>query len=282
MYSLLSALKLSRSYLSTLPGSLLHWGAHAALERIRGRPQEARKIYETILVSSAVSPDQSQLAIQLWWDWAQMEWLAGDSEKAKSVLLRSVEAQSTEGIQLLRAKRKFLDRCDDASTWESRHAWIKARALFEFLTSSNITSSLIVFDEYLDKEQVKGFQHECLTVSSLLLVYYHLFVLKNPGKPSILRDRASNALDIYPSNSIVVGLFLEGEKGQGVWGRVRAFLAENEAVEKDMMRRAIEIWIPQWEKGRWESEIERTRNGLTLAVETEQYVPLRYHVRRVY
>jgi len=267
MYFISSAIKLSRSFLASLRDSTLHWAAHASLERIRGKPLEARKVYETVLASD----NQIHYAACLYWEWAEMEWLSGNRDQAVGILLRSVGSQSIDGVHLLRARRTFAERCSDTRHWQSRYSWIRAQALFDLLTSGDMTSALSSFDRYLENEVPSSLEHECLTVSSLLLVYHYLIKLKNPGKPSVLRDRVNKALELYSSNSIVIGLFLEGEKGQGVWGRVRTFLAESENADKGVVRRAIEVWIPSWEKGRWEAEVERTRSGLLTAVESERY-----------
>ena len=56
-------------------------------------------------------------------------------------------------------------------------------------------------------------------------------------------------------------MFLEAEKGQAIWGRVRAMLGETAAdgsgKEKGVARRVAEVWVAGWEKGRWEAEAER-------------------------
>jgi len=99
--------------------------------------------------------------------------------------------------------------------------------------------------------------------------------LRNPTPPSLLRDRLEKSIDVYPSNTVILGMFLEAEKGQAVWGRVRGLLGETTTdglrKDKDVLRRAAEVWMASWEKGRWEAEKERTRSGLAAAVENERY-----------
>jgi hypothetical protein len=99
-------------------------------------------------------------------------------------------------------------------------------------------------------------------------------MLRSPYPPAVLRDRLQIAIDTYPDNSLVLGMFLEAEKGHGIWGRVRAQLGQSTAEggprEKSISRRITEVWVAGWEKGRWQSEIERTRSGLTAAAESER------------
>lgn len=90
----------------------------------------------------------------------------------------------------------------------------------------------------------------------------------------MLRGRAERAIEAYPNNTFVLGMFLEGEKGQGVFGRVRAMLGGDGAGcgGKSVPRRVCEVWVASWDKGRWEAEVERTRNGLSAGVEDERCV----------
>lgn len=267
--SVKSALKISRSFLSTARDSLPHWSAHARLERKRGRFDEARKVYTAVLLSSPVSLDRPWSG-RLWWDWAEMEWLDQKSDAVMSVIFKAVDIAGQGGVAILRAKRNLEDISNGKhSAWKDKEAWVKLRALLELLTSRDLAQSLSVFDDHMHQAGA-GVADESMTVASLLFIFRHGCVLKGPMAPSILRDRAGNALRKYPSNSVIFGLFLEGEKGQGIWGRVRDLFGENSRDEKDLCRRIEEVWVSKWQSGRWEGEIERTRSGLAAAVESER------------
>jgi len=248
---------------------------------MRGRIDDARKVYQTVLVASPPATVQTG-ASQVWWDWAEMEWLAGNPEDALQVVLRAGGVEGGGGVVILRAKRNLEAKftvVEDMRRWKEREAWIKLRALLELLTTKEPAGTLAVFDSHLfgDGSMSNGsLPHESLMVSCLLMLYRHGMVLRNPTPPSVLRERVERAFEVYPSNSVVLGLFLEGEKGQGVWGRVRGILGEGGGREKDVARRVEEVWIAGWESGRWEGEVERTRSGLAAAVENERYVLLLY------
>ncbi|KAJ7783652.1 NRDE-2, necessary for RNA interference-domain-containing protein [Mycena maculata] len=264
--SVKSALKLSRGFLSTAPDSLLHWAAHARLEQLRGRPDDARKVYETVLSSHVARPETGRL----WCDWAEMEWLARQPDAALKVVLRSAGVDGSGGVMLLRAKRSLDDNANGVQHWPEREPWVKLRALLELLTN-NAPATLHIFDGHLSAQKVGSTNHERLTVEQLLMLYRHGAVLKNPTPPALLRERVEESLKLYPSNSVLLGLFLEGERGQGVWGKVRAMLGESAGgLDKDVLRRIQEVWIAGWDKGRWEAEVERTRSGLAAAVESER------------
>ncbi|XP_006454634.1 hypothetical protein AGABI2DRAFT_114375 [Agaricus bisporus var. bisporus H97] len=275
-----SSLKLSRSMVSTAQDSLLHWAAHAQLERMRGRLDEARKVYQTILIASKPARTAIGLSI-LWWNWAELEWLAGNDDGTLKIILRSVELEDgNSGVIFLRAKRALEDAA--RTTLLHRHekyktkeqeAWVKLRALLEILTTKDVASMLQIFDRSIRADDCPDVASESLLVASMIMLYRYGYVLKNPVPPSILRDRVSEALEVYPCNSIILAIFLECEKGLGVWGRVRGMLGDSETGignTKTVARRVEEVWIAGWERGRWRSEIERTRSGLAAAVESER------------
>lgn len=203
----------------------------------------------------------------------EMEWLAGGETQSLNVVLKSVRLEgSNSGVTILRGKRLLDDLIDstDLTNWKDLEAWVRMRALLELLTGSP-SSAIAVVDKYLSGAKCGSF-HESLTTFALLMLYYHGVTLRNSMPPSILRERVHAAFEVYPSNSIILGLLLESEKGQGVWGRLRKTLSGNDSKAKDVTRRIEEVWIAAWEKGRWVGELERTRNGLAAAVEHERYV----------
>ncbi|KAG0696046.1 NRDE-2, necessary for RNA interference-domain-containing protein [Suillus ampliporus] len=265
-----SALKLSRTFLSTARDSLPHWAAHARLERLREHVDDARKVYQTVLTSQ--HPPTQPFVGQLWWDWAEMEWLSGDQPAALRIVQRSVNIEGTGGMMVLRVKRSLDDTIScPHEQWKDREAWIKLRVLVELLTSSSQDVALAIFDS---QPAESAGPRESMMVASLMLLYNHSVILRSPTPPAVLRDRLQIAVDTYPSNSLVLGMFLEAEKGHGIWGRVRAQLGQSTAdggpMEKSISRRITEVWVAGWEKGRWQNEIERTRSGLAAAAESER------------
>lgn len=262
---------MSKELLSINQDSLGLWCLHAQLERLRGRLNEARKVYQTILITSKVDNSRPYVGC-MWWNWAEMEWLAGGEGQSLNVILKSVGLEgSNSGVTILRGKRLLEELTDSTAPGNRKglEAWIRMRALLELLTGS-ASSAIATLDEYLKRGKC-GTMHESLTTFGLLLVYYHGVILRNPLPPSILRDRAHAAFEEYSSNSIILGLLLESEKGQRIWGRLWKTLGRNDdRMGKDVARRMEEVWIGGWEKGRWASEVERTRNGLAAAIEDDR------------
>ena len=128
-----SALKKSRRFLASVPESLPHWAAHARLERLRGRLDEARKVYQTVL-SSPASTRSRLSAGPLWWDWAEMEWLTNDSDAATRVVLRAAEVEGL-GMAILRGRRALeaIAQVIPETLWKVREAWIRIGVLLEVL-----------------------------------------------------------------------------------------------------------------------------------------------------
>ena len=283
LYSLTdcSALKLSKSFLSLNQHSLRHWVAHAQLERFRGKFDEARKVYHAVLMASKPKAYQTE-AVLLWWNWAEMEWLAGADQVALTVILSSVGIQGQgSGVTLLRARRALYDNIESARAserWKEREAWVKLRVLVDILAGP-LTSALGVGDQYLLKETSEP-ARESLTTSLLLMVFYYGSVLKRPMQPAAMQLRATHALEAYPSNSLVLGVFLEANKGQGVWGVVRNVVGNKGPRTKDVPRRLAEVWMATWREGQWVNEVERTRSGLANAVDHVRSVPTAFDIKQ--
>ncbi|KAI0304761.1 NRDE-2, necessary for RNA interference-domain-containing protein [Russula brevipes] len=233
------ALKKSRRFLACAPESLPHWAAHARLERLRGRLDEARKVYQTVL-SSPASTRSRLSAGPVWWDWAEMEWLADDSDAATRVVLRAAEVEGL-GLAVLRGKRAL-----EATAREIPETLWKAGTVVQ----------------------------ESIAVASIGMLYHHISTLRSPTRPAVLRERLEDAVELFPDNTILLGMFLEMQRGQGLWGHVRKLgdvgISGDMMDERGISRRTAEIWVGGWEKGRWLWEVERIRGSLTAAIERER------------
>ena len=66
-----------------------------------------------------------------------------------------------------------------------------------------------------------------MTVAACVMLYHYTVTLKATMQPAILRNRVQKVSRCTPENTVLLVLFLESEKGQGVWGRVRSLLDED-------------------------------------------------------
>ncbi|KAF8647946.1 hypothetical protein AX16_006478 [Volvariella volvacea WC 439] len=266
--NLKQASRASRELLKTASESAVHWATHAHIERMRGRIEDARKVYQTVLVHSNVNA--AQYRGQMWWDWAEMEWLAGGDADALAIVLKSVGMSGKGGPVILRATRLLEEAVENTGEehWKEREAWVKLRALLEVVGSSSVSRCLSVMERY--RATGSKAARESMTVASLMMIHRYATVRNHPLRREILRSNAEQALEEFPSNSAMLGLFLEGEKGLGIWGRVRSELGDSKGRIKDTARRVQEVWIAGWERSRWSAEVERTRNGLAAATASER------------
>ena len=235
--------------------SLPRWAAHARLERIRNKPADARKIYATSLNGLVASTDKPDVA-QIFWDWAEMEWLGGDDDAARQVILQSVGL--TGGTTaILKAKRTMEQDLHSTPSL----ALSGLLALLDLLSGSEVSLAMSRFDLAPNTERT--------WTTSTLFLYHHTHTRHAVLSPSVLRAHAEQAVRRFPSNSIILGVYLEAERGETVWGRVRTTLAQHTL--KPTLD-GIEVSSAMW--GVWREvqlkEAERARgilnkacNGLT-------------------
>lgn len=283
-----SAVKSSRALLSEHRNSLPHWRAHAYLERTRDKTEDARKVYEAALSGTTL---QQAGAVEMWKCYVEMEWLSGRSDAALSCLCRAIGIKSgaqISGVVILKAKQKLDDEIAAHTSPDVRAIWVGMRMLLELLTSG-LEAALDLTDRHLNAFNPGSPPHEKLVVAGVMLVYHYSITLKNVCPRALLRQRSSDGVIYYPNNTILLGFFLESEKGEGVWGRVRHLIGEDTLVksrrlhnpsksnaaeetssDKSLVRRVWEIWVmTRWiGEGRFLEEVERIRNNLSTALKT--------------
>ncbi|KAG9102055.1 hypothetical protein FRC06_002340, partial [Ceratobasidium sp. 370] len=269
------ALKLSRSHLAQDQSSLYRWAAHARLERARDKPDEARKIYQVNLAQIDVN-ERRPGELELWWDWAELEWLQGSVDTALQVLVLTVDVSGTNSVDVLRAKRAYDAALDKGIRDPAANlALVKLRVLLELLVSDSLPSALAIYDRHLHTPQFLPYttEHEALTLAATLTAFHHTRTLQRPCPPSVFREQATAAIKLYPGNTTLLGLFLESERGEKIWGRVRAAVSDIVLHEdlKDDMKTEVSltrilwaVWVESWEHGHY--ELERVRTVLTRAV----------------
>ncbi|CAE6511410.1 unnamed protein product [Rhizoctonia solani] len=269
------ALKLSRTQLAQDQSSLYRWATHARLERARNKPEEAGKIYRVNLGQAGVERRPGEL--ELWWDWSEMEWLRDKTDAALQIIVKAVDVASTSPTDILRAKQTYetLLKDNKLSDPMASAALVRLRALLELLTTESLPSALAIYNRYLQTPQFLHHtaEHEALVLSATLCAFHHTRTLGRPCPPSVLRDQATAAIKLYPGNTTLLGLFLESERGEKVWGRVRAAVSDVVLQEdlKDDMKTEVSlarvlwaVWVESWEHGSYEQE--RVRNVLGKAV----------------
>jgi hypothetical protein len=215
--------------------------------------------------------------LELWWDWAELEWLRGHSDDALRVVMMAVDVSSAGSVDVLRAKRVYDASLDGDSSTDAMAnvALVKLRALLELLSSDSLLNTLAVYNQHIRTPRFLPYtaEHEALVMAATLSAFHYTRTLQRPCPPSVLRDQAKAAIKIYPGNTTLLGLFLESERGEKIWGRVRAAvsdivlqqdLRDDMKTEVSLTRVLWAIWIESWEHGNYEQE--RVRSVLAKAV----------------
>ena len=270
------ALKLSRSQLANDQNSLYRWAAHARLERGRDKPEEARKIYRVNLAQAGLNQRRPG-ELELWWDWAELEWPRGTTDDALQVLVIAIGVFSTGPTDILRAKRAYDAALVEAAPSDpmANISLVKLRALLELLVSDSLPAALAIYDQHVHATHFLPHtaEHEALVLAATISAFHHTRTLQRPCPPSVLRNQATAAIKLYPGNTVLLGLFLESERGEKIWGRVRTAVSDIVLHEdlKDDMKTEVSltrvlwaVWVESWEHGHYEQE--RVRTVLTKAV----------------
>jgi hypothetical protein len=210
-------------------------------------------------------------------DWARLEWIDGKNQDAGKVLSRIVGMSDWDGgsgLGLLRVKKAFERLLQEYAGELARiPILVDSLALLELVTSGDIPSVLRIYEPHLVLSEAKSSHDiESLYLSSTLLVYYHTYTMSHPSPPALLREHVEQAIRLFPSNTLLLGVWLQCERGQAVWGRVRRTVGDVILGGKDkrgvgLMRWVWAIWVEKWERGSW--EVERVRGMLGTAVEDE-------------
>lgn len=296
------SIKVSRSILSRHRDSLERWAAHAQLERIRGRVSDARKVYEVTLEQAVGSQPPIGMA-KLVWDYAEMEWLQGNGEAAKALIIRFATAGQASGTVILRTKTMLaqarsstLHNLGRQVMWATDGrlhqvvAFSNLSALFELLITRDVSSATSCYSlpgELSLSESSNSYLEESLAIASAKLVYNYVKVIRAPTPPTVFRTLMDGLIRNFPRNTILLGFWLESEKGETVWGRVRQMLGTSilkpSLAGLEVPRLLWGVWHETCkDKASW--EVERTRNLLRRALDGERCVlcPFCYTIAEAY
>jgi hypothetical protein len=230
-------------------------------------------------MSLSIDPQSSELPL-LVADGVEFFWLRDERVQAQSLLTNYLGIQGVlSGLNLLRARKDLDARMSDYEQADKQwEACIRLRFFVE-LASSKMEECISLIDSLLSGPHVSRQTHE------RIITWLHLTIFsiaRLPGSmtpPTLVRDRVSISLALYPRNTVLLGLFLECERGYGIWGRVRNLLDSGYQSDStiggdkiSLLRVSWDIWAANWGYGPWETE--RVRNKLENAVKAAGYVDI--------
>ncbi|KAI9207904.1 NRDE-2, necessary for RNA interference-domain-containing protein [Polychytrium aggregatum] len=258
------AAKLAKGLLKTERMNLMIWNAYAQIEKSRGNFDEARKVYETALMSYGTFPIEYQVdAPILLCMFGLMEVEGGNHDAALDVFCSFMDgkvnydpSQRTRAAptRVLRAKKSYqsfwestrISEPMSSQTLANTHALLTSYIYLEYL-SVNADHALDILNRSV-LASFEGYTPEGSEPSSisetrrlqcprllelLLMTRARILVLHSQQgayKPGTLREACERALQIMPHNTLIWSVYGWNEKRMGFEGKVR--LALDMAVQK--------------------------------------------------
>lgn len=189
----------------------------------------------------------------------------------------------SEPTGLLRAKRNFKGRLDSIMSSPPPEAdkqlpdvvaLANMGALLEILSGGDVATALTWYQLLPGLDASRGDHvprlQESIAIASSRLLFYHVKTLHAQVPPALLRDHTRSVIDCFPDNSILLGTWLESERGETVWGRVR------QALSQKILKATTEglspttacwgVWhetrdVSHWEVERARALLKRTLDG---------------------
>lgn len=233
----------------------------------------------------------------MWLSWAEMEWLNRDTAAAVRVLCAAVDLSPSQDhsdarFTLLRARGAYnLVLRSGGLDGHTKAALLQCLALLELIHTNDIPRTLKIFSNNstlaADINNPAEFHvlEERLAVGSALLIFRYTQILRNAYRPVDFRDHISHLMTKFAGNTLLLGIWLESERGEALWGRVRkgvadAVLGNGEIPGSGPTRSAITavsvarwtwaVWVETWERGAWDAG--RARRIIRRGLEDPQYV----------
>jgi hypothetical protein len=269
-----SAIKDSKRALEADSASIQKWERHAKLERMRGKYAEASKIYKMSISMNLRSVEMPSLIA----DAVEFFWLQTDPTQAKELLCTFLDIQGDiSGLNLLRARRALEAKISQYTVADRQwNACLRVQFFVE-LASSNIEEAALILEKYLEGIRDSLESHESM-ITWLCVTLYEIAQLRGSMvPPSLVTSKVTSALKQYPQNTILLGLFLECERGFGIWGNVRKLLdagwpplGSEKIINKSLTKFCWDIWAEGWGYGPWDTE--RVRSKLEWATTVSRFV----------
>jgi hypothetical protein len=238
-----------------------------------------------------------------------MEWLEGRSDVALEVLCSAVgvsakiKGQGSENesrIPLLRAQKAYEAALKSIElNAQSKVELISCFALMELIHTNDVPRTLEVFEQCVTlispPAQTSTPSHsyplivleERLAVNSALLIHHYANTLRNSCRPVLIRQHISNLIRRFPANTILLGVWLESERGEAIWGRVRAGISDIVLGGSDDGSGRIPVsswswvvWVEKWERGAWDAG--RAAAVIRRALDIPRYVYISVDSIRVF
>ncbi|WVQ97651.1 hypothetical protein IAU59_004765 [Kwoniella sp. CBS 9459] len=231
-----SAVKLAKSILSSDRNNLLLWDGYARIERQRGNVSAARTVYVTALQAAAATRSnepKTEDEIDVWASWAEMEWESGEDNRCLEVLLMAAGIGEDRIADFTSPQRTF-SAPTSVAMLKAKHFYTTLNCLagpsqlllgmlFAYLVDGVDSARSLVIETYSKQLPASAEAEESLQLLSKLL---YLHASRHPSPPSLSRNTLELALRSFPNNTSFLSLYLHGELGSRVYGRVQRLIAD--------------------------------------------------------
>ncbi|WWD09643.1 hypothetical protein V865_007771 [Kwoniella europaea PYCC6329] len=230
------AVKFSKSVLASDRDNLLLWDGYARLERQRGNIPSARTVYVTALQAAiavrsygVVTEDE----LDLWAGWAEMELEDADEVRALEVVVLAagvgqnriseyLEPDRSPGqptsVAMLKSRQFYLNTQPPYSPSQ-----LLLKSLFHYLTEDIDSTRSFLLNHLIISPPSSG-EAEYTLQSFTKILYFHS--TRHSAPASLSRDTLELALSSFPNNTSFLSLYLYGELGGRVYGRVQRLIAD--------------------------------------------------------
>ncbi|KAL1408845.1 hypothetical protein Q8F55_005659 [Vanrija albida] len=235
-----AAVKVAKSVLSDDRENLALWDGYARLERQRGKLASARQVYVTAIqaaqqrgaVAGADQTDLQQDMVELWAAWAEMEWESGEEARCVEVLAMAAGQNVAQlddaagpahspaplsAVSTLKARQYYTTSMSESPSH------LALASLFFYLVDGieTVRTRLLGLIESLPSGHPQAEETFQLLVH---IVYIHNSRHSSPA--SLARDILEQAIEAFPNNTIFLCLYLWGEAGTRVYGRIQRLVSQ--------------------------------------------------------
>ncbi|WWC58836.1 uncharacterized protein I303_101380 [Kwoniella dejecticola CBS 10117] len=237
------AVKFAKSILATDRDNLLLWDGYARLERQRGNYGVARTVYITALqaaISHKTHEVMSEDELDLWAGWAEMESELGEEDRTLEVVIlasgtgqdRLSDHMNTGRVPASPAPMALLkSRQHYSNILSPSPSQLFLKSLFLYLTDGVEPAQSFLLNHLASLPPSSGEAEQTLQLLTKIL-YLHSSRHSTPA--SLARSTLETALASFPNNTAFLSLYLYGELGGRVYGRVQRLVADlTSSVRKD-------------------------------------------------
>ncbi|OCF54309.1 hypothetical protein L486_08223 [Kwoniella mangroviensis CBS 10435] len=230
------AVKFAKSVLASDRDNVLLWDGYARLERQRGKVSSARTVYVTALQAAiavrsygVVTEDE----LDLWAGWAEMEFEIADEARSLEVVVlaagvgqdRLAEYLAPDrspgqppSVAMLKSRQFYLNTQSPYSPSQ-----LLLKSLFHYLTEGMDSTRSFLLNHLITLSLSGG---EAEFTLQLLTKILYLHSTRHSSPASMSRDTLELALSSFPNNTSFLSLYLYGELGGRVYGRVQRLIAD--------------------------------------------------------